>query len=70
MPLFVDRASDTLIGKYLQKQAVEHPSVKDSDVAHLFRNAVELANICLPKSFVDILKDSAEVDIYQAAVEE
>lgn len=40
---------------------------KDSDVAHLFRNAVELVNICLPKSFVDILKDSAEVDIYQAA---
>ena len=43
---------------------------KDSDVAHLFRNAVELANICLPKSFVDILKDSAEVDIYHAVVEE
>lgn len=30
---------------------------KDSDIAPLFKNAIGISNICLPESFVDILKD-------------
>jgi hypothetical protein len=45
---------------------------KDSDIAPLFRNAIEIANICLPKSFVDILKNpnaASQANVDQRPVE-
>ncbi len=30
---------------------------KDEQIAPLFKNALELENVCLPKSFVQVLKE-------------
>lgn len=39
---------------------------KDSDIAPLFKNAMDIANICLPKAFADVLKDPTAANMLHA----
>jgi uncharacterized protein (DUF1810 family) len=55
---FIDFAKDhSEMFFYVTRIGCGIAGFKDSDIAPLFKDAIETANICLPKSFVGILKN-------------
>lgn len=55
---FIDFAKDhTELFFYVTRIGCGIAGFKDSDIAPLFKNAIAIGNICLPKSFVDIQRD-------------
>lgn len=60
---FIDFAKEhTELFFYVTRIGCGIAGFKDQDIAPLFKNALNVANICLPKSFADLLKDSATVN--------
>lgn len=64
---FIDFAKEhTDLFFYVTRIGCGIAGFKDSDMAPLFKNTIGINNICLPKSFVDILKDSTIGDMPHA----
>ena len=57
--LFIDFAKEhTELFFYVTRIGCGIAGFKDSEIAPLFQDAIDVDNICLPESFVNILKDN------------
>lgn len=64
---FVDFAKEhTELFFYVTRIGCGIAGFKDSDIAPLFKYAMDIANICLPKAFADVLKDPTAANMPHA----